>query len=306
VLDVLELLTRDPLKYDHITTAGIYHAIDDERPTLLLDEVDNLELGTQAQLRALLNSGHKRGGKKRIAGREFLTFAPVAFGAIGALPGPLMQRSIVIHMERASRQVGLRRLDQESPERLADLRTVHCHLSAWARQAKLDRNPPMPSGLHNRRADNWRVLLAIADACDRGALAREAALALSREHQDEDAVVELLADIRKIFDLLGVNRLPGKRLVAELCELEEAMWSAWRGARSDQQAHRLSQAELAVLLRRFRIFPKSVWPVGPRVGAKSGKGYHRDQFLQAWRAYCSDDGDGTPAQDSNIRLVTGG
>jgi len=67
-------------------------------------------------------------------------------------------------------------------------------------------------------------------------LAREAALALSREHQDEDAVIELLVDIRKIFDTLGVDRPLGKRLVAELCELEEALWSAWGGASGDQSS----------------------------------------------------------------------
>lgn len=134
-------------------------------------------------------------------------------------------------------------------------------------------------------------------------LAREAALALSREHQDEDAVIELLTDIRKIFDTLGVDRLLGKRLVAELCELEEALWSAWRGASGDQQPHKLSQAELAMLLRPFRIFPKSVWPIGPRVGAKSGKGYTIDQFRQAWHVYCSGAEDGTPAQGNDFRLV---
>jgi hypothetical protein len=35
----------------------------------------------------------------------------------------------------------------------------------WARQCRLNLDPPMPEELRNRAADNWRPLLSIADAC---------------------------------------------------------------------------------------------------------------------------------------------
>jgi hypothetical protein len=52
-----------PLKSDSITAASIYHAVDREHPTLLIDEADNLGLAFNGPLRAVLNSGHRRGGK---------------------------------------------------------------------------------------------------------------------------------------------------------------------------------------------------------------------------------------------------
>jgi hypothetical protein len=85
-----------PLKSDSITAASIYHAVDREHPTLLIDEADNLGLAFNGPLRAVLNSGHRRGGKvTRYHGghaRSFSTFSPVAVAAIGTLPLPVMHR----------------------------------------------------------------------------------------------------------------------------------------------------------------------------------------------------------------------
>jgi hypothetical protein len=75
---------------------------------------------------------------------------------------------------------------------------------------ELNADPQMPARLRDRQADNWRPLIAIADAfgADWATRAREAAVIFAGEHQDEDAAVVLLRDIRDIFDGRGVNRLP--------------------------------------------------------------------------------------------------
>jgi hypothetical protein len=160
----------------------------------------------------------------------------------------------------------------------------------------------MPKELHNRRADNWRVLLSIADSCERGEMAREAAIAMSREHQDEDPGVELLTDLRRLFSSRAVDRLASAEIVGALNDLDNAEWSEWRGVRGNQQPRRFSQAELAKLLRPFGMIPRSVWSLAqPRAVAKSAKGYYRHQFVNAWRSYCADDEDGTPAQSGKIR-----
>jgi hypothetical protein len=196
VLEVLEQLVMRPVRFDHTTAAAAYRIIDGKRPALLFDEFDNQELNKPGPLRAVLNSGHGRKGVKMIVEkgqeRRFSTFAPAAFATIGALPLPLMHRSIVIRMERAPHSVRLKRFDSDDESQQAHFGDIYAAIFRWARQVKLDRDPAMPAKLHNRRADNWRVLLAIADACGRGDLARKAALEMSREHQDEDAAVELL------------------------------------------------------------------------------------------------------------------
>ena len=200
LLDLIDALSVRPLKSDSITAASIYHAADREHPTLLIDEGDNLGLAFNGPLRAVLNSGHRRGGKvtryRNGQARSFSTFSPTAVAAIGTLPLPVMHRSVIIHMERHDGRRELKRLDKEDPDTKADLNIAYRMMFAWARDAKLNSDPAMPAQLRNRPADNWRPLIAIADAFGAAwaARAREAAIAFAGEHQDEDAAVVLLRD----------------------------------------------------------------------------------------------------------------
>src|SRR5262249_61656597 len=104
LLDVLSRLVARPEKTDNITAAAIYDTIDRERCTLLIDEADNLEVSAKGALRAVLNSGYRKGGSvRRGTGRQrrkYQTFAPIALAAIGVLTLPLISRSIVVHMTR--------------------------------------------------------------------------------------------------------------------------------------------------------------------------------------------------------------
>jgi hypothetical protein len=87
LLDVLARLVVRPAKFDSISTAAIFRLIDDSHPSLLIDEADNLALSLQpnGRLRAVFNSGHRKGGQvailERGRAREFSTFAPLAFAA---------------------------------------------------------------------------------------------------------------------------------------------------------------------------------------------------------------------------------
>ena len=100
----------------------------------------------------------------------------------------------------------------------------------------------MPAQLRDRQADNWRPLIAIADAfgADWARRAREAAVSWAGQHQDEDAAVVLLGDIRDIFDGRGVDRLPSKTMVDHLNAADDALWSEWRGIHGNQQPRKLS------------------------------------------------------------------
>ena len=138
----------------------------------------------------MLNSGHRRGGKvTRYHGGQahsFSTFAPVAVAAIGTLPLPVMHRSIVVHMARRDGRRQLTRLDTEDPDTKADLNIAYRMMLNWAREAELTSDPTMPAQLRDRQADNWRPLLAIADAfgADWARRAREAALSWAGQHHE--------------------------------------------------------------------------------------------------------------------------
>jgi hypothetical protein len=168
LLDILAKLVARPEKFDSITTAAIYHLIDERHPTLLIDEADNLGLALQpnGRLRAIFNSGHRAGGKvailERGTPREFSTHAPLALALpeMRGLPRTLNSRSISITMERSQRT--LTRFDVNHPD--AALDAAYGQILLWRRDAELNPEPEMPAGMRNRFADNWRPLLSIADS----------------------------------------------------------------------------------------------------------------------------------------------
>jgi hypothetical protein len=284
LLMLLELLVVEPYRTDNVSAATIYHLLDRRSHTLLIDEGDNLGLLNNGVLRTVFNSGHRRGGGvSRFVGgwaRKFPTFAPLAVAAIGLLPLPLLHRSVVINMQRASGDI--ERLDENNLSFPASREQIR----KWAATCTLAQDPEMPSSLRNRAADNWRPLLAIAEALGHGENARAAAIALCSNHPDEDPGVVLLADIRAVFQALNTDRIPSAALVEALLALDDGFWNDWRGPKDDRPPRKLSQSELALLLRPFRIQPKTIWPLHRQPGSRSYRGYMRSWFEAAWAAYC--------------------
>jgi hypothetical protein len=173
-------------------------------------------------------------------------------------------------------------------------------ITVWAAGVKrFDPGPSLPKILRGRTADNWRVLIAVADSFGNAywsEAARKAAISFADGFYDEDACVALLYDIRTIFHREGVDRIKSAILVTMLCELEEGVgiWSAWRGEADDQVPHPITQGGVAALLRRFdrNLRPKPLFELGSRkTRGKAGRGYFKHQFDKWWTTYCPDDAD---------------
>jgi hypothetical protein len=297
LLILLELLTADPYRSDNVSAAALYHELAHRERTLLLDEGDNLGLFNDSVLRAVFNAGHRRGGviSRFVGGRSqrFPVYAPLAVAAIGNLPLPIMHRAVTIHMRRHGRaDAVLQPLNEFDPTFPA----ARSEIGKWAATCSLDPNPEMPAELYGRAADNWRVLLSIADNLGHGTEARTAAIALNADRMDEDPGIVLLTDIRTVFDALNVDRISSAALPEELIALD-SLWDDWRGPNDDRPPRKLTQGELARLLRPG-IRPRTIWPAQRHAGAKSSKGYLRSQFEAAWAAYCSPAD--TPAQPRKI------
>jgi len=136
-------------------------------------------------------------------------------------------------------------------------------------------DPDVPSGLHDRAADNWRPLLAIADRAggEWPRLAREAALALSGDVvEDDSASVMLLEDVRKIIG--NDDRIPSGSLVQRLVEMEERPWPEWRNGKP------ITVRQVARILKPFGIQPKLC-----RDGVKRYRGYLIQDFEDAFARY---------------------
>jgi uncharacterized protein DUF3631 len=331
VLDVLDPLVSDAHKLENVTGAALMRLANKvPPPTLLLDEGDNLNLAKAPMFRAILNAGYKRGGRRTITVRgepvTFSVFAPIAFACISTLPGPLMRRSIVIPMKRATREEirNLTPLNEQDPQQKEECRIVRMHLLTWGYKCKvstLNAYPPMPSQLPSSPADAWRPLVAIADACGEGIgkIARDAAIAISG--WGENPRVLLLADLRTVFEtpveklskshpVNTVEHLASASIVAELLAVNE-MWADWTGENNDQNPRKMTAGIMGKMLRGPPQSPwiKSVtlWPSPRTEDSKSAKGYRRADLEKLWEIYCPHDGApsdaGTPAQSNVLRYI---
>lgn len=291
-LSVLEALCPNTVGTVNISTAALFHVIDQESPTILFDEVDSVFTATksdpgQEELRGLLNAGFQRGtgvwrsepGRNGKAYKREV-FAAVALACIGALPDTLESRSIIIPMRRRTLDESIESFRvREVTEKAAPLVK---RLAAWAakNEDKLRAaRPEIPKGIDDRAADCWEPLLAIADLFGPlwSARARQAAveIAAGRIDEDQSTGVQLLLSIREVFtDDYGA--MHSSDLVTRLNALEEAGYKGWN------QGKGLNAGDLAHHLKKYGIKSKDL-RAGPQMANK--KGYARAMFEDAWKRY---------------------
>lgn len=283
VLILLQYMTPKSELASSISSSAIFRYVAEVQPTLLIDEADSF-LKDNEEMRGILNSGHTKTAAYVIRNVEvggehkptrFSTWAPKAIATIRSLADTLEDRSIVVTLQRKSPGAKVERLRRRDSEELGEIRS---QAKRWADDnfAKLtDPDPKLPD-LNDRAADNWRPLIAIADLAG-GAWpeeARQAAMTLSGSEDDSAFGVTLLRDIRSAFG--DDEEIRSVDLVTKLTTDPERPWAEFRHGRP------LTQRQLGHLLSSFRITPVTVH----NTGFKDAKGYRRQDFEEAWEAYC--------------------
>jgi hypothetical protein len=135
----------------------------------------------------------------------------------------------------------------------------------------------VPTGIYNREADNWRPLLAIAEAAG-GHWPERARHALEQSHksaEDDSRLSLLLGDIRAIFAEKEKDKIGSADLIAALHALEGRPWAEY-----GKNKKPISQNQVANLLK-----PVGVAPVVLREGKKTARGYQLVQFAEAFDRY---------------------
>jgi putative DNA primase/helicase len=277
--------------------AAIYRAIKRWQPSFAIDEFDTvLADDSKSGLRSVINSGHTRGqGVLRCVGDDqtpelFQTFAPKIIGMVGRrLPPATLSRCIFIELRRCKKDEEVDEFKQVDDSELADLRSRLCRWSMDNQDLLRDAKPSMPDELYNRRANNWKLQLAIADLCsgvdEWGNKARAAALNIEGKSDNRTGGVLLLADIKALFDAADVPCLHSASIVKTLVEDPEKPWAEYFKGKP------LTQSRLGRMLSRYKITPKNVTaPVTLDSGAtepKQAKGYEKQGFAEAWSIYLS-------------------
>ena len=285
-LAVLLRLVSRPFAASSATPAGIYRMIELHHPTLCIDEVDAFVHGDE-QLRGLINSGHTRDAAfhlgcaatadKEFEPRRWSTWTPKIFSGIGRLADTIEDRAIILEMVRRRKDELCERLRHGT--RFDDIPRKALRFVNDQTEAIRNGNPLLPDALHDRASDNWTPLLILADLAggDWPAKARQAALALSGgdDGKSLEMTGQLLADIRDVFALVGVEKLASKDMAERLAQIDGRPWAEYA-----KQRRPISPYQLANLLRGFGVVSRTI-----RVGDTTAKGYDLGDFSDAFSRY---------------------
>jgi hypothetical protein len=288
------------------------------QPTVLFDEIDTV-FGPKARdhedIRAFINSGHRRGAKfgrcvvrgTVVETEEIESYAAVALAGLGWLPATILTRSIIIRMRRRLRgqRVESFRHRIHTPQGVELCR----RLIGWARKVVDDAEkarPVMPPSVEDRQADGWEPLLAVADLAGGlwPTLARDAAEFLVAVSRDTPVSLELrlLGDLRTVYlsNLVAVAQakphgLPTKTIMEDLYVLDDAPWC------TVNKGDAYTPSQLALTLRDYEVKSENLRPY-PDSRAQA-KGYPIAPLADAWRRYLPPL-DFPPGSVTNVTTVT--
>ncbi|WP_158614961.1 DUF3631 domain-containing protein [Legionella septentrionalis] len=287
LLFLFNRLVKNPLPASNISPAAMYRVIEEMKPTILIDEADTF-LKENEEMRGIINCGHTRDSAFviRISGKEFKPYSFSVWGAkaiagIGHLSDTIMDRAIILSLRR--------KLSHEKVERLRHINTdifdnLTQRLSIFAEDCQeliKQARPNLPSSLNDREQDNWEPLFAIADLAgfDWPKRARDAAIKISNNTFSTPSFgLELLSNIRTIFENRNLVRISSADLIAALCVDEEQPWATFNRGTA------ITPRQMASLLKGYSIKSKSV-----RINFGTPKGFERQQFEEAFLCYLQPD-----------------
>lgn len=300
LLSLLYALSNNALLASNISAAAVYRAIDQWKPTLLIDEADTF-LKENDDMAGVINAGHTKttafvmrcdGDANEV--KQFSTWCPKVIAGIGSQRDTLEDRSVVISLRRKMKGEHVARLRLDRTD-FSDIKRKCVRWSADNYVAVHESDPKTPDDLHDRAADNWSPLFAIADLCGWHDKADAASLALSGSDGSESINIDLLADIKGILEEItrgkhkpnlepgersqyGKDRISSKVLCAWLAELEDRPWRTWSRGRP------MSQNALANRLKLFNIHSATI-----RLNHRDTlRGYYFKGFEDAFTRYLPD------------------
>jgi hypothetical protein len=296
LMGIIGFFVRRSLLSVGISAAALYRSIEKWHPCFVIDECDEAFVDNP-ELRQVINSGWTRGqGVVRCdpdtnEPRKFSTFCPKAIASKGRkAPDTILSRAIFITQKRRTRVETIAHFSHVDDAGFVRLRSQLARWAADNGEALGLVGPPMPDGFLNRMASNWQLMFAIADSLgeEAGRRARAAAQQIAGVTDVTSAGVELLHDLRIMFDRSTLDYLTSKAIISDLVTDPEKPWAEWSRGKP------ITEKGIAGLLHEYGIVSKSVGPKG-----RQTKGYRKPDFTDAWNRYLAPKEE-TPRSDPGI------
>lgn len=286
LLSVIGMLSSNPIPAANISEAALFRTIAEDKPTLLLDEMEWLRQDSERGqiMRNLLNAGHRcdavtircqKDGKRD----KFSVYGPKAISAIGDLSETLTDRSIRIPLQRKMAGEAVERFRFAAVKSLAA--PLKQRIAGWSKAnqaaiAETYKTLPDLLFLDDRAADNWCSLFSVIAVADFGRLGnlRQAAESLSRDRAEASAdnslPLRLLTDAAAIADTFDGDVLPTKLIIGEVKKIEDSPWA--------EDEVKLTWRKVAKWFRSFGL---------PPTRNRTIRGYSREAIILAARRYAS-------------------
>ena len=291
-LRLLSLLCPSPWLAAAVPSSLLIRGITAQRPTLLLDQVETILGAAYSKLKGLLLNGAIRGGTYSVSDagkapvRHLDVFCPKVFAGNMPLPGELADLCIPIALLPHYAPLKFRfEQARETARPLLDWlrRWAAENLEALATVAPINfEEGPDEEFLGDygpSRQDCAEPLLHVAGRLggEWPLQARAALASIFKEHciNVRIFVIQLLADIRDVFDLHPHDRISTTELLESLNILDSRPWSTWNKGKP------MNARNLAYLLHQASIHSRN-----QRHNSESrGWGYDKKNFSIAWRMW---------------------
>jgi hypothetical protein len=290
VMNLLEAVCACPQMLTSASEAALFRTIDQHHPTVLLDEAELLAgRGERADyLRSVVQAGYKKGGKvPRVIGPDhelqyFDVYCPKVFAAIGGFRDALLDRTIVIHMEKAP--AGHVRKSTRQKHLQRDSAQLREWTEAYAEQsreqlAQLYANEPDEGywqELRDREAELWGPLLLHARLIGPEWETRLLVVAVRYsgdkvEIQRQEYNIALTTELLKAVEEVGFERFAPAQLVSHL---DGEAWGEKLSRCADDKA---KSAKVGKFLSRFRL--------SSRDHTRAGTTYSRQEAMEKLSAH---------------------
>ncbi len=300
LINLIKEMCNLSLMTTNITAAATFRMINQFKPTLLIDEADTF-LKNNEDLRGILNTGYHCEGKiLRMVDKSpfpglFDCFAPCAIASIGTIQQTIMDRSILIPMERSMPNEQPQKLRIKEIQRQTEVIRQKC--AKFAENIRYNSQVVIPEELNSRQQDIWEVLLTIAETISPmcAERTRQFAVSLAQKAQKDYETLRLmlLTDIREIFLREDTDSLQSTWLCDELGKMEERPW------KEICKGKQINPAFLANQLKFFGIRTEKC-----NYGSTTKHLYIKDKFASIFLRYLPPIQEKTPASSTEAQQAT--